>query len=145
MEPRLLSIFFIIVFLAAGKHKIKIHSISLTDIVRGFINQHVIILALGMSFLCFFLKFAHFTVYELPELACCLCLQSARQPFTLLHSRNSLCLLGLVPDIQMLERLEFSVANSKIYSLLFLYDTVINCTYVRCRNDVFILVYSLQS
>lgn len=68
MEPRLLSVFFSIVLLAAGKHKIKICGISLTDIVWGFINQHVIILALGMSFLCcFFFKFADFTICVLPR------------------------------------------------------------------------------
>ena len=54
MEPRLLSVFFSIVLLAAGKRKIKICGIILTDIVWGFINQHVITLALGMSFLCCF-------------------------------------------------------------------------------------------
>lgn len=123
MEPRLLSIFFSIVLLAAGKHKIKICAISLTNIVWGFINQHVIILALVMSFLCCFLKFSDFTICVLPR--ACLngpaasCLHSSRQAPTLLHSRRSLCLLGLVPDIQSLEGLEFSVANSLKYTYSF--------------------------
>lgn len=147
MEPRLLSVFFSIVLLAAGKHKIKICDISLTDIVWGFINQHGIILALGMSFLCCFFQLCRFyylcATQGLPEWACCLCLHSSRQVPTRLHSRISLRLLELVTDIQSLERLEFPVANSLKYTYFFSVWYIIYA-YFWCRNDVFTLIHTLQ-